>query len=94
MLQTLRQGRALDKLHDEGLRALALLHAEDRGDVGVVELGKQLRFALEALEALLVFREGCGQDLDRDVPLQLGVGRAVDLTHPALAQLGGDLVRA
>ena len=35
-----------------------------------------------------------GQDLDRDVALELGVGRAVDLPHAAFAELVGDLVGA
>ena len=60
----------------------------------MVELGEELRLALEAREALPVLGEGRGQDLDRDVALELGVGRAVDLAHAALAELGGDLVGA
>jgi hypothetical protein len=32
----------------------ALFESEDRGDVGMVELGEELRFALESGEALLV----------------------------------------
>ena len=60
----------------------------------MVELREQLRFALEARQALLVRGERRRQDLDRDVAPELGVGRPVDLAHAALAQLGGDLVGA
>ena len=70
------------------------LEAVDRGDVRVVELREELRLALESRQALLVLGERRGQDLDRDLALQPRVGRAVDLAHPALAELGGDLVGA
>ena len=60
----------------------------------MVELGEELRFALESRQALLVLGERCGQDLDRDLAPELGVGGAIDLAHAALAQLGGDLVGA
>ena len=91
-LQPLGEVVALDELHDEGAHAARLLEAVDRGDVGVLELGEDLRLALEPREAFGVLGEGLGQDLDRDLALQLRVGRAVDDTHPALAERGGDLV--
>jgi hypothetical protein len=43
---------------------------------------KQLDFVLEARQALLVLGEGRGQNLDRDVVLQLGVGRPIDSPMP------------
>ena len=46
--------RAGDELHDEGVRLAAGLEAVDLGDVGVVELREELRFALEPRQALLV----------------------------------------
>ena len=56
--EALVERRPFDELHDEGSRSAALLEAEDRGDVGVVELGEQLGLALEAGEALGVLGEG------------------------------------
>ena len=55
--QALRQRVALDELHDQEphrLRALrrCLLEPVDRGDVGMLELGEELRLALQAGEAL------------------------------------------
>ena len=91
-LQPLGEVFALDELHDEGADAARLLEAVDRGDVGVLELGEDLRLALEAREAVGVRGERLGEDLDRDLALQLRVGRAVDDPHPALAERGGDLV--
>ena len=66
----------------------------DRGDVRVIELREELRFALEPGQPLLVRGERRRQHFDRDLALELRVGRAIDLAHPALAELGGDLVRA
>ena len=41
------QGQALDELHDVIRHAVLLADAEDRDDVGVVQLGGGLRLALE-----------------------------------------------
>ncbi len=90
--ETFRQRRPQHELHDQRARSLGLLQAEDRSDVRVLELGEQLCFALEARQTLSILGEGGRQDLDRDVALELRVRRAVDLAHPAFAQLGGDLV--
>ena len=60
----------------------------------MMELGEELRFALEPRQALFVLGEFSRKDFDRDLALQPGVGRAVDLPHAAFAQLGGDLVGA
>ena len=90
--QELGQGGALDQLHHDGAHAVPLFEAEDRGDVGVLQLGQELRFALEPCPAIRVVSDLCRQNLDRHVPLQLGVGRPVDLPHPAFAQLRGHAI--
>jgi hypothetical protein len=38
--------------------------------------------------------EGFGQDLERDIPIQLRVARAIHLAHPASADRGEYLVWA
>ena len=86
--------RSLDQLHDESACFAAGLEAVDLGDVRMVQLGEELRLALEAGQALLVLGERGGEDLDRHLALELGVGGAVDLPHAAFADLGGDLVGA
>ena len=43
-------------------------------------------------EAIRVRREGAREDLQRDLAVELGVGRLPDLSHPALAEKGGDVV--
>ncbi len=92
--EPIRQRRPVDEFHHQRAHAVRLLEAEDRRDVGVVELGEQLRLALEARETFGVRGEGGGENLDRDVALQPRVRRPVDLPHPAFAELGGDLVWA
>ena len=73
---------------------LAFFEAVDRGDVRMVERREDFGFALEAREPVGVGRERRRQDLDRDLALQLRVGRAIDLAHAAFADLRGDLVDA
>ncbi len=41
-----------------------------------------------------VSREGVGEDLQRDLAVELRVGRLPDLAHAALAEQGGDVVVA
>ena len=48
LFQHLVQSQALDELHDVIRQAVLLADAEDRHDVGVVQLGRRLRLALEA----------------------------------------------
>jgi len=60
----------------------------------MVERGQHFRFALEAREAAWVRRYGRGQDLDRDLALEIRVGGAIDLPHAAHADLGSDFVGA
>ena len=58
----------------------------------MVEDREHLGFTLKACEPILVGRERWWQDLDRDLPLQLGIGGPIHLSHPAFANLGGDFV--
>ena len=90
----LRQVLAFDQFHHEGRDAPALFDAVDGGDVGMIQRGQGLGFALEAREPIDLVRERFGQDLDCDVAIQLRVTRAKDLAHPAFADRRGDLVDA
>ena len=49
----------------------------------MVERREDLRFALEPREPIGIAGEGVGQDLQRDVAIELRVARAIDLPHPA-----------
>src|SRR5207245_11615624 len=59
---------------------------------GVLELGGGAGLALEALDELLVEREGEGQHLDRDVALELLLPGLEDDRHAAAAELLEDFV--
>ena len=56
------------------------------------EAGKDLGLPREPGEALWVSREGVGEDLQRDLAVELRVGRLPDLAHPAFPEEGGHVV--
>ena len=60
----------------------------------MIQRGEYFRFALKARESVVIGRHCRRQDLDRDLALQLRVGRPVDLSHAAFANLRGDFVDA
>ena len=61
---------------------------------GMVQCREDFGFALEACQPVGICRNGLRQNLDRDLPLQVRIGGAIDLTHAAHADLGGDFIRA
>ena len=74
--------------------AARFFEAVDARDVRMIQRREDLRFALEAREAIGIVRERVRQDLDRDVAIQLRVARAIDLAHAACADRGDDFVDA
>jgi hypothetical protein len=64
----------------------------DVRDVGVIERGEDLCFTPEAGEVVRIGGEGFWQDLERDIPIQLRVARAIHLTHPARTDGSENLV--
>ena len=83
---------ALDQLEHQKRLAVRFLEAVDGGDVRVVERGEQVRLALETREALGILRDCVGKDLDGYVTTEVLIRGAIDLSHPAFADLGGDPV--
>ena len=71
--ETLREILAVDEFHHQCADAVGFLQAVDVRDVRVVERGEDLRFSLEAGEAIGIIRERGRQNLDCDVAIQLGV---------------------
>jgi hypothetical protein len=53
---------------------------------------KKTPVTLEPGEALWISREGVGEDFQRDLAVELGVGRLPDLAHSPLTEQGGDVV--
>ena len=74
---------AFQKLHDGIGDAVLRSEVEDREDVRMGKRRDRLRFALEPRERVGIGRDGLGQNLDRDVSIELLVPRPVDLAHPA-----------
>src|SRR5919112_1777154 len=64
----------------------------DRDDVGVLERRRESRLGLEASDGIGVLRVLGRDDLQRDGPVELLVGRPVDHAHPATLQQALDAV--
>ena len=60
----------------------------------MVQRGQDLCFPLKAAHALGIGGKLLGQDFQRHVPVQLGIGGTVDLAHPTLAYQFQDFVMA
>ena len=86
--------RPFNQLQHQRTGALRLFQAVNLGDVRMVQAGKNLRFALEPCEPIRISRKRLGQNLERHLAVQLGIGGLIDLSHPALADEGGDVVMA
>ena len=72
----------------------ALFQTVNGRNVRVIQGGKNFRFSLESGHSLRIGRKRFGQNLDSDIAIEPRVARAIDLSHPAGAQGGEDLVRA
>ena len=86
--------RAGDVFENERGGVAAFFEAVDRRDVRVVERRQDLRFALEAGQPFGVVHEGVGQDLQRDIAVQLGITGLVHFAHAACTDGGEDFVGA
>ena len=85
--QNLGQGAPAHELHGEAeLARLVRPQIVDRRDVGVIELGRDLRLLAEA-QPVGVRRRGEGEDLHGRQATQVPVVHAVDATHAALREL-------
>jgi hypothetical protein len=73
---------------------LRVLESEDRADVPGAERGEELRFTLEAGQALGIACPFSRQDLQRNIALKPGVARTIHHTHSATAEHRKDFVRA
>ena len=71
-----------------------LADAEDRHDVGVVQLGRRPRLALGTRSRLASSSSACRQHLQGDVPAQRVLLGLVDDAHAAAADLAEDAVVA
>jgi hypothetical protein len=77
--EPLREGLALDVLHDDEGAAVLLAEVVDLDGVRVREPGRDARFAQEPSAEGLVLGERFGDELDRDLPVELDVAPEVDV---------------
>jgi len=85
---------ALHQLHDERRAVRRVLDVVDGCDVRVVERGEQLCLSRDAGQPLVISGDRRGQDLDCHVASKLRIARPPHFSHPALADRGGDFIRA
>ena len=94
MREMIRQQLAVDQLEHEIPRAVRFLEAVDGGDVRMIQRREDLRLAFEAREAIGVFRERFGKNLERDRASEFEIPGAIDLAHASGAERRDDFVRA
>jgi hypothetical protein len=80
-----RDGAAVDVLHDDVVGAPLLAPVVDAHDVGVVQVGRGLGLTAEAGHERRVGGELREQDLDGHQAIEQAVAREVDLGHAAAA---------
>jgi hypothetical protein len=68
--------------------------AVDGGDVRMVQRRQRPGFTLETRQPVGIVRDRVGEDLDRDLAAEVGIGRAPHLAHAAGADLGSHFIRA
>src|SRR5262249_24472507 len=71
---------------DEGL-PFEFVDVVDCTNVGMIEGGGRLSFALETLQGLAILGQCFRQELEHDEPTELGVLGLIDHTHPTATQL-------
>ena len=81
------QRQSVQKLHGDKRVAMLVVNFVDRADVGMIECGGRLGFALKAAERLGIFRDVVRQKLESNKPAQLQVLGLVHHTHTTAAEL-------
>ena len=76
------------------MSAVRFVDAVDRADVRMVQRRQDLGLAAEARQPFRIVGERIRKDLERHLAAQLGVSRAIHLTHAACAERRDDVVAA
>ena len=79
----LLERHAVEILHDNAGAAVLLADVMNGADVRVVQRGRGTRLPLEPAERVRIARDGFGQKLERDEPVQASVLGLVHHAHPA-----------
>ena len=89
--EDLVERRPVDQLHGVEVRAVLLAGGVDRHDVGVVQLGRRLGLAAEALHGVGGQAQPAAEDLEGHLAVERDLARLVDDAHAAAADLADDL---
>src|ERR1700732_4126683 len=81
------QSRAVQKFHDDERLTILLSDFIDSADIGVVQRGSRLRFALKTGQSGRVLGYLFGEKLDRHKAVRARVPRLVDNTPPPATAL-------
>ena len=84
---------AFDQLHGDEVDVVGFLDRIDGHDVGVIERGDGASLALEAGEAVGIASHRGGQNFERDIAAELGVGGAIHFSHAARAERCLDFIK-
>ena len=85
---------SLDQLHRQEVDAVDLVDGVDRDDVRMIQAGQGPGFAPEARKPVGIGHKRLGEDLQRNLAVELRIAGAIHLPHAALADLRGDFIRA
>jgi hypothetical protein len=85
---------ALEELHGDKRNAIVFVDLIDGNDIGVCQLGRCLRFAVEALYEIWISSDLGSGRLNRNLPAQHGIFGPVNNTHGAAADLFLDFIFA
>jgi hypothetical protein len=88
----LAQRLSLQQFHNRKGHPTFVAQIEDNHDIGIRERGDSPGLALETRQDPTITRQVLRPDLDRDLPAQSRVARAINLAHRARAQRGEDFV--
>jgi hypothetical protein len=83
---------AIEKFHGNECARIMLADVVNGADVGMIQRGSGLRFALESRQCLRVFGNFIGQKFQGDKTLEACVFRFVDHTHSAAPQFFQDAI--
>ena len=83
-----------EQLHHRVGRATVAADIVNRQDVGMRKRRDRLGLALEPRQRRRIVRNRGREHFDGDITIEARIARAIDLAHPAFAQLRQDAVRA
>ena len=88
--EAIRQCGTFHQLEHQRVHAVRFFQAMDARDIGVIERGQHLRFALEALHSVAGEGERSREHFERNIAVELDIVRTINFAHAAAAQQGSE----